>query len=136
MPKRPRLKIGDVCRISKRMRRRRIYHDGVLVVTGFSDDYDTSDGRVWVHGHLTYSDWGRKRTKSATIERRNLWRTGYNVLDKSTKAQSKYVPVGGIKNNDGRKRCFKCGQPTTFVPGAVSGGYNMCKNRDCEWYDN
>jgi len=139
MPKRPPLRIGDVCRFSKRSAYlgRRSRNSGVFVVTEVCGD-DPSDGRTWFKGHLTYTTrFGAKRTKAARIARKELWFTGYNISQKDSKpAPTRYRPVGDVKNNDGRTHCYKCGQPTTFVPGAVNGGYHMCKNKSCEWYDN
>jgi len=42
----------------------------------------------------------------------------------------------GLKNNDGRDSCFKCGEPTEQISNGFMNTYCTCKNPNCEWYKN
>lgn len=44
----------------------------------------------------------------------------------------KIGPPPEIKNNDGRQYCWECGEPTRQAGG---GAYDVCKNKECSWYD-
>lgn len=42
------------------------------------------------------------------------------------------LPEDAPKNNDGRDYCYICSMPTE----TVAGVYQLCKNKQCRWYDN
>ena len=54
---------------------------------------------------------------------------GLNII-RNEKPELPYV---GLKNNDGRTECFICKSQTKSVG---VGLYNVCKNIECEWFNN
>lgn len=42
-------------------------------------------------------------------------------------------PENSPRNNDGRIKCYICGEPTKLV---AQGLYQLCQNQKCIWYEN
>jgi len=159
MKKRPPLRVGDVCKFSKRAK---CADKGTTFVvldipTCIGTIPDTSDGKTKIKVcQINKGCFGITKS-NMMMKRKDLWYTGHNAHDPGHVP----IPTGimgihnekeaelakalieqirnldrGVKNNDGRSHCLKCGEPTVFVQGAGANGYHMCKNKSCSWYDN
>lgn len=128
---RPKLRIGDVVKLSKRGREAlkpsRFYNSKtnmlVLEVSGDGQDrFDEIICKVTCDGKPTFLSFHRKE----------LWATGYNIYENVKPAAAKSA-AGAPKNNDGRHECFMCKHPTRITGG---GMYNVCANQQCGWFEN
>lgn len=128
MKRRPKIEVGDIVRLSKKVKTWLKTNSGAL---GFPPrnstlvvekvDGDGVEGRSLVFCRTSSGD-------AYTLYRSALWKTGSNINDPAKKS---IAPQ--IKNNDGRLTCFVCGSPTIAVGMDL---YNVCNNSECSWYKN
>lgn len=128
MKKRPKIEVGDIVRLSKKIRAWLKTsstalglppRNSTLVVEKV--DGDGVEGRSLVFCRTSHGD-------AYTMRRSALWKTGSNINDPTEKS---IAPQ--IKNNDGRLTCFVCEHPTITVGMNL---YNICDNSECSWYKN
>jgi len=134
MKKRPALKKGDVCRLSKKARRvLYTFAKYTFVVNSFRGD--SSEGRTKIK--CVYVDG--MRTYTVTLKRNQLWFTGRNNGVASNTMEDTHTSVAkcnvGAANNNGMDVCLVCSRPTVVIQGAFSY-YNICNNPRCDWYKN
>lgn len=119
MRKRPELKVGDVCRISKRPGNPfRKFKNNILVVNGIN--HNSSSGYTIVECMVLWKSsqgCAGNRTEVHNIKRKWLWKTGYNVYDpKPYKPASWYQPYAGprgspaIEHKSPPTRWYDCGR--------------------------
>jgi hypothetical protein len=150
MKKRPELKVGDVCKLSKKSTvPNGLSYRVTMVVTKVGCGYNknSSDGSCLIECscRADYGSFLSSKHKKFKLRRRDLWFTGYNSVDKNVRISgssrtykhkiTQQVASTNATNNNGRTHCLKCGEPTKSVSGALSD-YQLCKNKSCSWYDN
>lgn len=133
---RPEIKKGDICRLSKRGKKKyKILSnaDAVIIVLKVEKTraYGTSDGSAVLKCNVVTKFCGRFFNTKRNILRRYLWFTGRNIGDEKHIRASRNDP----KSNDGRESCLKCGSPTETVHG-FGKDYDICKNSNCDWFNN
>ncbi len=122
MRKRPTLKVGDVCKLSKSYYRKhyraRYKPDTSIVVLSFRGD--SSDGRTSITVAVAKrKTFGGKydRPIKTELKRRYLWCTGYNINN------SKDKPIALKESINRIKESFKTTKTTTKGP-------HLC---NCDW---